>query len=551
MSYPVLEQLNDTSDLRSLSQEDLEVLATSLRDFIQSETLTKAGHIKSSLGVVELSIALHYHFKTPQDILIWDVGHQAYAHKVLTGRKTSFHSNRQKGGISGFTKRSESDYDPFGAGHSSTSISALAGFIKAAELDAVHRNHIAVIGDGALTGGQAFEALNFLGEEQASCLIVFNDNQSSIDDNIGALQARHSYKDWIEAMGFHYYETREGHNLEALIQQIQAIDKLSGPVFWHVHTEKGLGYKTELKRQSGPEAPSFQGVFGDWVLQSLAAEPKLVVLSPAMLAGANLKAAKQAYSQRVIDVGIAEQNVVTLAAGLAASGFKPLVHLYSTFSQRAIDQIIHDVALQNLRVTFIFDRAGYVGEDGPSHHGMFDQSMLADVPNLALGAPANGKALTAMLEWALNEAQSPVILRYPKASFDEGSDDLWRSYRPHWWQEDSKSKVLISYGSLAPMVQAVAEKAAWGHLHIPVFRPAPLGDLQEQLKEAQEIILVDENPAAGSIHGDLCSLIAAKKIKSNYQAVLAPRAFSEHASRAEQLRDSGFSEERLLAMCLK
>ncbi len=551
MSYPVLEHINTPSDLRSLSIADLEQLAISLREFIQTETATKAGHIKSSLGVVELSIALHYHFQTPEDILIWDVGHQAYAHKVLCGRRTSFHTNRQKGGISGFTKRSESEYDPFGSGHSSSSISALAGFIKAAELDKIHRKHIAVIGDGAITGGQAFEAINYLGEEQANCLIVFNDNQSSIDENVGALQARRSYQFWIEALGFKYFNTEKGNSIEALLLQLKQMAEIDGPIFWHIHTEKALGYKPELKRKTGPEAPSFQAVFGDWVLKRLAADPKLVVLSPAMLAGANLSAAKAAYPKRVIDVGIAEQNVVTMAAGLAASGFKPIVHLYSTFSQRAVDQIIHDVALQNLQVTFILDRAGYVGEDGPTHHGMYDQSILADVPNLALGAPANGKALIEMLNWATDDAQSAVLLRYPKASFEESSNELWRSYRPHWWQSDSKSKVLVSYGSLAPMVQAVAEKAAWGHLHIPVFRPAPLGDLQEQLKDAQEIILVDENPAAGSIHGDLCGLITDGKIKASYRAVLAPRVFSEHASRAEQLRESGFCEGGLLEMCLK
>jgi len=547
MSYPVLERIRKPEELRKLSLADLLILVESLRSFIQSETSEKEGHIKSSLGVVELSIALHYHFNTPEDILIWDVGHQAYAHKVLTERKEDFASNRKQGGIAGFTKRSESKYDPFGSGHSSASISALAGFIKAAQLNHLQRKHIAVIGDGALTGGQAFEALNFLGEEQSDCLIVFNDNQSSIDPNIGALQARDSYRAWSEALGFQYHSTESGNNLESLLGALNHLSEIKGPLFWHLRTHKGLGYKAKNTAKAKTQKPSFQSTFGTWVLAALAENPKLVVLSPAMLAGANLSAAKAKFPDRVIDVGIAEQHVVTMAAGLAAAGMKPLVHLYSTFAQRAIDQIIHDVALQKLGVTFVLDRAGYVGEDGPTHHGVFDQSLLMDIPNIRLGAPSGGRALSEMLDWAMSQSEGPVFLRYPKDNFDPEMDKLWRSYRPHWWHQSAK-KVFISYGKIAEVVQAAAKQSGWGHLHIPIARPFPKGDVLEQLKNAKHLILVDENPDAGSVHHNIAELIATGELELNYQHVTLAADFMEHACRSEQLKTAGLSLDHLLSL---
>lgn len=546
MSYPLLTKLNDPSDLRKLDPLDLPALAEDLRRFIQEETQTKEAHIRSSLGVVELSIALHYCFNTPEDILIWDVGHQAYAHKVLTGRRTNFHTNRQKGGISGFTKRSESSYDPFGAGHSSTSISALAGFIKSAQLQGHSRRHVAVIGDGALTGGQAFEALNFLGSEQAPCLVILNDNQGSIDPNVGALQALGSYREWASSLGFKYLFEEQGNNLQALLKIINEAQSTEGPVFLHLHTEKGRGFRQDIQRKKAPSAPSFQADFGSFILARLAQDPKLVVLSPAMLAGANLLEAKAAFPNRVIDVGIAEQHVVTMAAGLAADGMKPLVHLYSTFAQRAFDQIVHDVVLQSLPVIFIFDRAGLVGEDGPTHHGLYDQSMLADLPNIRIGASANGKALKAMLNWAFDDLQGPLFLRYPKDSYRQEHEDLWRSYRPHWWHEASKEKVLISYGSTASLVQEAATQSAWGHLHLPVFRPVPEGDIREQLRQAKRVVLVDENPSGGSMDADLRKLIAEEYPAIAYRAHLLPREFQDHDSRAGQLNRAGLGLAGLL-----
>lgn len=545
MTYPILEKLNSPADLRLLDSHQLEELAAELRRFIQEQTRTKAGHIRSSLGVVELSIALHYHFNTPEDILIWDVGHQAYAHKVLCERRSIFQSNRQKGGISGFTKRNESAYDPFGAGHSSTSISALAGFVKAAQLETNPRKHIAVIGDGALTGGQAFEALNYLGDLAADSLVILNDNKGSIDPNVGALQKLNSYQAWAESLGFQYHTCQAGNSIADLLAKLKELNSLSGPLFLHLQTEKGLGYNEVIERKGSPAAPSFQSVFGETILELLESDPKLVVLSPAMLSGAQLLEAQKAFPERVIDVGIAEQNVVTMAAGLAASGFKPLVHLYSTFAQRAMDQIIHDVALQQLPVVFVLDRAGFVGEDGPTHHGVFDQALLADIPNMRLMAPAGGKALKAMLGEAM-QAEGPIVIRYPKASFDLQTDDLWQGMQAHWWRQSTQASAILSYGSQAALAQTAAEAKDWSHLHIPQFRPLDQPYLIELLANYRRLILVDENPAGGSLHRDLLALLQSGKLKAEYQAVLIDKPFSEHAPRAEQLVASGFSLEKLL-----
>lgn len=545
MQYPLLEKIEQPSDLRLLPKESLPALAQELRDFIQRETKTKAEHIRSSLGVVELSIALHYLLQTPDDILVWDVGHQAYAHKVLCERRTVFQSNRQKGGISGFPKRSESQFDTFGVGHSSTSISALAGYIKSAQLQNLPRKHVAVIGDGALTGGQAFEGLNYLGAEKQPCLVILNDNRGSIDANVGALQEANSYREWAGALGFEYRFEAQGNHLPSLLEAIKQALSSHQPVLLHIHTEKGSGYRQEISRKQAPSAPSFQDTFGAFILEQLAIDPKLVVLSPAMLAGANLTAAKAAFPARVIDVGIAEQHVVTMAAALAADGMKPLLHLYSTFAQRALDQIIHDVALQQLPVIFVFDRAGFVGEDGPTHHGVFDQALLADIPNLRIMAPAGGKALKAMLQAAM-ETKEAVVIRYPKASYDAETDALWQDINPHWWRQSSGKSVIISYGCQAVLAQKFATLKDWSHLHLPQFRPFEDAQLQELLASFERVVLLDENPAGGSLHRQLLAMLQSGKTKVDYQAILIDQPFSEHAPRNEQLADAGFSLEALL-----
>lgn len=542
MKYPLLSKINAPQDLRALSLADLDSLAAELRVFIQSETQEKEGHIKSSLGVVDLSIALHYYFETPQDILIWDVGHQAYAHKVLTERREVFHTNRIKDGIAGFTRRSESAYDPFGAGHSSTSISALAGFCQADLLSGENRNKIAVIGDGALTGGMAYEGLNYIGEKAYDCWVILNDNQSSIDDNVGALQAQNSYIKWANALGFECLEVEEGNNVEAILSGLQRLSEHKGPKFLVLRTKKALGFeakKAEISKEGG-----FQDSLANKLEDLMKADPKVLVISPAMLAGAGLSSLREQFPERVLDVGIAEQHAVTMAAGLAASGFKPVVHLYSTFAQRAIDQIIHDVALQKLAITFLIDRAGLVGADGPTHHGVFDQALLSAIPNIRIGTATDGNALASMLEWALSQGEDSIWIRYAKESVPAQSE--WRSYRPHWWLNKGKKKVILSYGAMAHRAQEAAQASDWSHLHVPIYKPFPEGDLLEQLQDCETLICIDENPFEASIGAKMKALKARAKIKAEIRSLHLPDQFISHAKREVLLKEYGLSVEGLL-----
>lgn len=542
MKYPLLSKINAPQDLRALSLADLDSLAAELRVFIQSETQEKEGHIKSSLGVVDLSIALHYYFETPQDILIWDVGHQAYAHKVLTERREVFHTNRIKDGIAGFTRRSESAYDPFGAGHSSTSISALAGFCQADLLSGENRNKIAVIGDGALTGGMAYEGLNYIGEKAYDCWVILNDNQSSIDDNVGALQAQNSYIKWANALGFECLEVEEGNNVEAILSGLQRLSDHKGPKFLVLRTKKALGFeakKAEISKEGG-----FQDSLANKLEDLMKADPKVLVISPAMLAGAGLSSLREQFPERVLDVGIAEQHAVTMAAGLAASGFKPVVHLYSTFAQRAIDQIIHDVALQKLAITFLIDRAGLVGADGPTHHGVFDQALLSAIPNIRIGTATDGNALASMLEWALSQGEDSIWIRYAKESVPAQSE--WRSYRPHWWLNKGKKKVILSYGAMAHRAQEAAQASDWSHLHVPIYKPFPEGDLLEQLQDCETLICIDENPFEASIGAKMKALKARAKIKAEIRSLHLPDQFISHAKREVLLKEYGLSVEGLL-----
>lgn len=545
--YPLLAQIDSPLDLRKLSPAKLPALCAELRAFAQKEGPGKAAHLRSSLGVTELSVALHYYLDTPRDLLIWDVSHQAYIHKILTGRRDQLAQQRQKGGIAGFTARSESPYDPFGAGHSSTSISALAGFWKADQLRGERRRRVAVIGDGALTGGMAFEALNYLGEQGADCWVILNDNRSSIDPNIGALHQKNSYGPWAEALGFRYHFWPEGHAVEALIESLAGLAGLSGPQFIHLRTEKGRGYqapqgveKTQLSEGD------FQSAFSASALALLEKHPDLVILSPAMLSGAGLLEAQRRYPARVLDLGIAEQHCVTMAAGLAAAGLRPLVHLYSTFAQRALDQIIHDVALQKLPVIFVLDRAGLVGPDGATHHGAFDLSLLNSIPELRLGAPSGAKALSAILDWALRQSESPVALRYPKDDYPPTHEELWRSYRPHWWQKGQK-QALISIGSMAHNAQEAVAQSPFGHLHLPVYKPFPEGDLGEQLHAFERLLVVEESSPAGSV-GEHLQAWAARALPGTLVGRRClPDRFIAHAGRGELLRECGLDSASLRA----
>ena len=412
MKNTLLENINSPEDLRLLSTEQLPQLANELRQFIIDIVAVKQGHLGASLGVIELTIALHYLFNTPDDALVWDVGHQAYGHKILTGRQQIFHTNRQLGGISGFPKREESVYDAFGVGHSSTAISAALGMAMASALKGdFHRQHIAVIGDASIASGMAFEALNHAGDTKANILVVLNDNAIGIDPSVGALKnyltgikkgENHMHHNIFEALNFNYSGPVDGHDLEKLIAELKRLKTVEGPKFLHVITTKGKGLKQAEENQviyhapgkfdpktgdiaKKPEViqpPKYQDVFGHTLVELAEMNKKIVGITPAMPTGSSLKYMMAKFPDRAFDVGIAEQHAVTLAAGMATQGMVVFCNIYSTFLQRAYDQLIHDVCLQNLPVIFCLDRAGLVGEDGATHHGIFDLAYLEPFPTL-------------------------------------------------------------------------------------------------------------------------------------------------------------------------
>lgn len=481
--YALLEKINHPSDLKKLKEDELVSLSAELRAFLIDTISKYGGHFSANLGVIELSIALHYVFNTPDDKLVWDVGHQAYSHKVLTGRRDEFPGNRKKGGISGFPKRKESEYDAFGTGHSSTSISAILGMAVAAALQGnKSRQHIAVIGDGALTGGMAFEGLNHAGSLDTNVLVVLNDNSISIDPSMGALknylnslarnEANSEFREGVaetirhardqgvaesvlkkmettayqllgkegnffESLNFQYFGPVDGHDILGLCKELKRLKSIPGPKLLHVLTLKGKGFEPAEKEQtlwhapgtfdklSGEiiqknaqekKAPKYQDVFGHTLLELALKNQKIVGITPAMPSGCSMDIMMEALPDRVFDVGIAEQHAVTFSAGLASEGLIPFCNLYSTFAQRAYDQIIHDVCVQNLPVRFCLDRAGLVGADGPTHHGAFDIAFLRCLPNMVVAAPLNEHELRNMMFLASTYEAGPISIRYPRGN---------------------------------------------------------------------------------------------------------------------------------------
>ncbi|MDP3229244.1 MAG: 1-deoxy-D-xylulose-5-phosphate synthase [Acidovorax sp.] len=474
MSFPLLQTINDPADLRKLSRADLKVLATELRGFVIESVAQTGGHLSSNLGTVELTVALHHVFNTPEDRLVWDVGHQTYPHKILTGRRERMHTLRQFGGISGFPQRAESIYDTFGTAHSSTSISAALGMALAAKLKGENRHAVAIIGDGAMSAGMAFEALNNGGVADANLLVVLNDNDMSISPPVGALNrylaqlmsgqfyaaAKNVGKTVLrpvppllelakrfeqqakgmvvpatlfEKFGFNYIGPIDGHDLDSLIPTLENIKSLKGPQFLHVVTKKGQGYKLAeadpvayhgpgkfdpavglVKSTSAPK-PTFTQVFGQWLCDMAAHDSRLVGITPAMREGSGMVEFEKRFPDRYYDVGIAEQHAVTFAAGMACEGVKPVVAIYSTFLQRGYDQLIHDVALQNLPVVFALDRAGLVGADGATHAGAYDIPFVRCVPNMSMACPADERECRQLLSAAF-EQDHPVAVRYPRGS---------------------------------------------------------------------------------------------------------------------------------------
>jgi len=443
MAQKLLDNIQLPQDFKSFTSAQLEQLSQELREFIIAIVASKEGHLGASLGVVELTIAVHFVFNTPDDKLIWDVGHQAYGHKILTGRKDVFHTNRQKEGISGFPKIIESDYDAFGTGHSSTSISAALGMALASQLDGdLDRSHIAIIGDASIASGMAFEGLNHAGVTDANLLVILNDNAIGIDPSVGALKqyltnvkkGTAKEDNIFEALNFNYSGPVDGHNLVELVAVLRELKDTKGPKFLHIITTKGKGLplaeqhqityhapgkfdaKTGIlqSNQASLQAPKYQDVFGKTLVELAATNPDIIGITPAMPTGSSLKFMMEAFPERALDVGIAEQHAVTLAAGLATQGKVVFCTIYSTFLQRAYDQLIHDVALQNLPVIFCVDRAGLVGQDGPTHHGAFDLSYLNTVPNLTICAPSSEIELRNIMYTSQKGLPNPIAIRYPR-----------------------------------------------------------------------------------------------------------------------------------------
>lgn len=563
----LLEHINSPSDLRALNQEDLPQLAKELREFIIDIVATKEGHLGASLGVVELTIALHYVYNTPEDLLVWDVGHQAYGHKILTGRKSIFHTNRQLHGISGFPKRDESVYDTFGVGHSSTSISAALGMAIASQLKGDHKHHVAIIGDASIASGMAFEGLNHAGVTDADLLVILNDNAIGIDPSVGALKqyltnvkkGTEKQDNIFEALNFDYTGPIDGHDFNAIIKELNRLKTVKGPKFLHVITTKGKGLRQaeenqvtyhspgkfdsttgELAIRSASALTKFQDVFGLTIVELAKQNPKIVGITPAMPTGSSLKYMMDQMPDRAFDVGIAEQHAVTLSAGMATQGMMVFCNIYSTFLQRAYDQVIHDVALQHLPVIFCLDRAGLVGEDGATHHGVFDLAYLRCIPNLIICAPRNETELRNIMYTAQLGLQHPIAIRYPRGY---GAIPDWK--QPFKKLEIGKGELLTEGNDVAILtigfiaenakeaISNLSAKNKVAHYDMRFVKPLDETLLHEIFKKFAYIITIED----GTIKGGFGSAILEFAAEHNYflpiKTLGVPDSFMEHGSVAQ------------------
>lgn len=537
-----------------MAVSELERVSQFVKEFIVDQTEEKKGHIESSLTVTDLTIALHHVFNTPDDILIWDVGHQAYAHKVITDRATEFHTNRQLGGISGFPKRDESEFDAFGTGHSSTSISAITGFAFANRLQGLAVKHVAVIGDGALTGGMAFEGLNYLGSSGLDVLIILNDNRKAIDPNIGALHDGDNYEMFFQSLGIRWMGHVDGTNMSDLVQRLREGKDAVGPRVLHVET------RAEILPSAEPEYKSthpFQEVFGNAVMEKLEADPHLVVISPAMISGSGLHEAQAKFPERVIDVAIAEQHATTMAAGIAAAGGKVLLHLYSTFAQRAYDQIIHDIALQNLPVTIALDRAGLVGNDGATHHGAFDIAFLRPIPNMVIAAPRNGIELRNAVHTGL-EHNGPFVIRYPRdteARFDPKGQFSTLKIGAASWLKEGELLCIMATGTMSRRALEVAEKLSEcgyeiGVLHHLFVKPLDEEALVDASKYNRWLVL--EDSSIGGLSSALSEWLSERDaFQVELSSIHLPDEFIEHGTIDELQKRLGMSVKRITKRCLE
>lgn len=568
----ILNTINSPKDLKSLSLLELELLAQELRDFIINIVSTKEGHLGASLGVVELTIALHYVFNTPKDKLIWDVGHQAYGHKILTGRRAQFHTNRRLKGIAGFPNISESEYDAFGTGHSSTSISAALGMAMAAQIQGnTEQQHIAVIGDASIASGMAFEALNHAGVTNANLLVILNDNAIGIDPSIGALKdyftqtknGKSPKKDNIfEALNFDYSGPIDGHDLPKVIAEFERLKNIKGPKFLHLVTTKGKGLKKAEEDQITYHAPGkfdaltgdrialaqentppkYQDVFGYTIIELAEQNDKIVGITPAMPTGSSLKYMIAKMPNRAFDVGIAEQHAVTLAAGMAKEGLIPFCNIYSTFLQRAYDQVIHDVALQKLPVVFCLDRAGLVGQDGATHHGVFDIAYLRCIPNLILYAPMNEIDLRNIMYTAQKGLKLPIAIRYPRGN---GETINWK--QPFEELIIGKGKILkkgsktaiLSIGTIGNHVNLAIDKlpeekkAEVGHYNMQFIKPLDTKLVQNTLNQYQTIITYEDGVVSGGFGSSIIEYAVLNNFKNNIIIKGIEDVFVEHGKTQE------------------
>ncbi|MBV7268738.1 1-deoxy-D-xylulose-5-phosphate synthase [Winogradskyella luteola] len=567
----ILKHINLPKELRQLKPEDLPHLAKELREFIINIVATKEGHLGASLGVVELTIALHYVFNTPEDLLIWDVGHQAYGHKILTGRKAIFETNRQLNGISGFPKRSESDYDTFGVGHSSTSISAALGMAIASQLKGEDKHHVAIIGDASIASGMAFEGLNHAGVTDANLLVILNDNAIGIDPSVGALKqyltnvkkGTEKQDNIFEALNFDYSGPIDGHDLPLLISELERLKSVKGPKFLHVITIKGKGLKQaeenqikyhapgkfdaktgELHAKSGSsqQAPKYQDVFGETIVELALKNKKIIGITPAMPTGSSLKYMMEEIPERAFDVGIAEQHAVTLAAGMATQGMIPFCNIYSTFLQRAYDQVIHDVALQNLPVIFCLDRAGLVGEDGATHHGVFDLAYLNCIPNMVIFAPRDAIALRNIMYTAQQGIDFPIAIRYPR-----GRGHLLDWKLPFESIEIGKGICLkkgnrlaiLSLGTMAKtaedVIASIEPKDVIGHYDMQFVKPLDEDLLHQIFKHYEAIVTIEDGAIIGGFGSSIIAFANANNYSHKIHTLGIEDQFIEHGA-TDQLK---------------
>ncbi|MBT3346991.1 MAG: 1-deoxy-D-xylulose-5-phosphate synthase [Thiotrichales bacterium] len=607
LNTKLLEQVSLPSELRKLSPEQLPAVAEELREFMIKSVEQTGGHLASSLGVVELTIALHYIYNTPEDKLVWDVGHQSYPHKILTGRRNKMSTLRQHGGISGFTKRTESEYDPFGTGHSSTSISAALGMAIASKQLHNERQTIAVIGDGALTGGMAFEALNHAGESDADLLVVLNDNDRSISENVGGLsrylgriltsstysQMRETSRKvlsklpgaWdlarrteehikgmvvpgtlFEELGFNYVGPVDGHDINALTRTLKTLRKLKGPRLLHIITQKGRGYPPAeadplkyhgigsrvVNRKNNPTAKttSYTEVFGEWLCRAVEIEPKLIAITPAMKDGSGMVKFADKFPDNFIDVGIAEQHAVTLAAGLATERLRPVVAIYSTFLQRGYDQLIHDVAIQNLPVLFAVDRAGIVGADGATHTGAFDISFLRIIPNLVIMTPSSGEECQRMLTTGLQHNGASVV-RYPRSSIPEQGNTLSKNIdtieigRGVVRRDGSKIAILI-FGPFLDSALSAAKEVDASVVDMRFVSPLDEELILSISKQHKILVTIEENVISGGAGSAVNELLQRNNITIPTLTLGIPNYFVEQGEREALLAQYRLDRDGIL-----